>query len=108
MPKSKDNFGHSSYYSLSDVKNKISSNKVNIKPNARERAYKDFGWGMKEILDVYSKLKTIHYYKSEPSNCKFPQWLDFYKARFNGEDIYTHFYIDDENGYLIINSFHRE
>jgi hypothetical protein len=99
---------HRPSYKLADVKNKIAANRVLINLNARQSAFNDFGWHWEDIIDVYSKLRPQHFYKTEQSLFKFPLWIDVYKAHLRGEDIYTHFYIDDENETLIINSFHRD
>jgi hypothetical protein len=107
MPNNQLYPGQRSFYDLASVRIKIAAKKFNIKPNAWQCAYTDFGWGITDILEAYLKIRPFHFFKSEQSNSKFPTWLDFYKGRINNEDIYTHFYIDDENGYLVINSFKR-
>jgi hypothetical protein len=96
-----------SSYTLPDVKSKLKDNKVNITFNARKRAYEDFGWSTSDILDAYTKLRPTHFYTTLLSNTQFPLMYDVYKGTINGEEIYTHFYIDQESGYLIINSFHK-
>jgi|WetSurMetagenome_2_1015567.scaffolds.fasta_scaffold285638_2 hypothetical protein len=95
-------------YNLEDVKRKITAKKVLINQNARQSAFDDFGWEWKDIVDVYSKLQPRHFYKTDQSLFKFPIWIDVYKAHLNGEDVYTHFYVDDESGNLVINSFHKD
>jgi len=96
----------SSRYPLRQVKAKLSTNKVLIKPNALNCARKDFGWETADILDTLKKLTPDHYDKTDPSEKKPGIMLDFYRAaNLKGENIYTHFYIDDQTGLLIINSF---
>jgi len=97
-----------SAYPLSEIKQLIGQGKVWLKPNVLKDAQSDFGWGKSDIVDALSKLKPGHFYKSDTSLMKPGVQLDFYKARgLKGEDVYTHFYIDDEAGILIVNSFKR-
>lgn len=79
-----------------------------IHSNAIRCAFQDFGWETKDILNVYRKLQPKHFVKKENSKIKKPTVvIDYYKASLYGEDIYTHFYIDDTEGKLVINSFKR-
>ena len=95
-----------SHYPLREVREKLSTNKVLIRRNALSYARKDFGWETADILDALKKLRPNHYYKTDPSENKPGIMLDFYRAtNLKGENIYTHFYIDDQTGLLIINSF---
>ena len=97
-----------SIYSLWEVKELVDQGKVLLKPNALQCAQRDFGWETRDILDALRKLKPGHFYKSEPSDKRHGALLDFYKAYgLKGEDVYTPFYIDDENGFLVVNSFKR-
>ena len=60
------------------------------------------------MLDALRRLRPGHFHKSDNSDVKPAVVLDFYKARgLKGEDVYTHFYIDDEKRVLVINSFKR-
>lgn len=98
-----------SHYQLSEVIQKINNGQVLIKKNAEMDADRQFGWGLSDIENAYRKLKSKHYYKSAFSECKSEVIiLDVYKATIKGEIIYTHFYIDDRSGFLIINSFHEQ
>jgi hypothetical protein len=77
-----------------------------IREKAREGADKAFGWNSDDILDALMKLQPKHFYKTELSNFEphFP--IDVYKARgIKGENVYTHFYVDNETNRLIIQSF---
>lgn len=96
------------FYPLSEVREKIHAGKVFIQENARSDASRDFGWGTVDILNIYNKLTEKHFYKTGQSTMAMSLVVDIYKAYLNGEDIYTHFYIDDSNGILVINSFKRQ
>jgi hypothetical protein len=94
-----------SYYDLSEVIQKINSGQVKIRSNALRDAYQKFGWGLSDIKDAYRKLQPKHFHKTDVSKYLAGVALDFYKATINGENIYTHFYINDKSKLLVINSF---
>jgi hypothetical protein len=96
-----------SFYQLSEIRQKIVAGEVLIRPNAVRCAFQDFGWETKDILNVYRKLQPKHFYKTASYEGRPTVAVDYYKANLYGEDIYTHFYIDDTEGKLIINSFKR-
>lgn len=96
-----------SFYPLEEVKQKIADGKVVINENALGRAYQDFGWESKDILDAYRMLKETDYCKSDRSKMNPFIEIDYYKAYIKGENIYTHFYISGDSDFLIINSFHK-
>ncbi len=97
-----------SFYPLSEVRERIAQGKILIRSNALEDARRDFGWEIDDILDAICRLKPKHFHKHARSKVKPPIVLDFYRAQdLNGEDVYTHFYIDDEDKILVINSFKR-
>jgi len=96
------------YYPLSEIRELVKNRKVNIWGKAQASARNDFGWGVADILKAFKMLKEHHFYKSEPSKFSPLIVMDFYKAHINGEDIYTHFYIDDSSKKLIISSFKQE
>lgn len=96
----------SSFYSLTDVVQKIDDGHVFIRSNAQTDALRQFGWELPDIEDAYRRLKPSHFLKTAPSIYKPGVYLDFYEATIDGERIYTHFYIDHD-GLLVINSFHR-
>ena len=84
----------------------IAEGNVVARGNAKEGALRCFGWGGKDILDTIRKLRVKHFHKTEPSELKPQVMIDFYLAYgLDGEDIYTHFYIDPTTGKLVINSF---
>lgn len=94
------------YYSLGVVKGLVKAGKVVISEKARDTADKAFGWGVADILDALTKLQPSHFYKPGLSNFEphFP--IDFYKARgLKGENVYIHFYVDDETNLLMVDSF---
>jgi len=94
------------YYSLSAVRQLVQQGDVDIRGNALEGAYQDFGWKTDDILDAIRKLKPVNYYKSEPSRMRKSLFIDYYKApELKGEAVYVHFYILD--GRLIVNSFKK-
>ena len=97
----------SSYYSLTEVKRKINDGQVKINLNAERDAFQLFGWCLSDIEDAYRRLHPKHFHKTDPAIFKAGVYLDYYKATIKGERIFTHFYIDDKTGLLIINSFHR-
>jgi len=94
------------YYSLGVVKGLVKAENVVIRGEAKDSADKAFGWGLSDILDALMKLQPKHFYKTEPSHFgpKFP--IDVYKAwGLKGENVYTHFYIDNETNLLMVDSF---
>ena len=94
------------YYSLGVVKGLVKNGDVRILNKPRKSADKDFGWDSADILDALMKLQLKHFYKPELSNFEphFP--IDVYKARgLKGENVYTHFYIDNETNLLVVQSF---
>ena len=95
-----------SYYQLSEVKALISSGKVRFGDNALAGAWKAFGWSSEDILAALASLKPCHFYKSDKSIYDPKIVLDFYKAQgLKGENVYTHFYINDHTEELVVNSF---
>lgn len=97
-----------SIYALSEIRKLIDQRRFCVNPNALNDAQRDFGWETSDIVDALKRLKPGHFYKSDSSAKKPGVVLDFYKARgLKGEDIYTHFYVDDEAGVLVVNSFKR-
>jgi hypothetical protein len=95
------------YYELAEVIEKIQNGKLHITKNALDCALKDFGWNIDDIKRAYLKLKPEHYYKNGDAIWNRKIVIDIYKAHINGEDIYTHFFIDDESNILVINSFKK-
>ena len=92
------------YYSKKQIRHLISGNNVQITEQARISAQKDFGWSIDDICKALLKLPVKSWYKSEtkfnnPNIC-----VDYYRVHnLEGENIYTHFYIDCNN--LVIDSF---
>ncbi len=95
------------YYTLSSVIQKIDDGQFLIRSNATRFAFQDFGWGISDIKGAYKKLQPKHFYKTASSVAKPGTMIDYYKGSINGEEIYTHFYIDNATDMLIINSFKR-
>ena len=98
----------SSFYTLSDVIQKIDSGQYVIRSNAADFAFKDFGWETPEIIKAIKLLREKHFCESIPSKRNAWRVFDVYKARILGEHIYTHLYIDDTKGILVINSFKED
>jgi len=96
-----------SYYSLSQVVQRINAGHVLIRSNAARDAFQLFGWGSSDIFDAYRRLQPKHFYKTDISKAKPGVYLDFYKATINGERVYTHFYVNSE-AFVVINSFKRQ
>lgn len=96
------------FYPLEDVKQMIQSGNFLIRENAQRCALIDFGWGKQDILDTILSLKQHHFQKSDKSELSPLITIDSYKARLKGEDIYTHFYVDEHSKTLIINSFKQD
>ena len=95
-----------SFYDLKEVKDLIRKGKVRVQGNAKAGAKEAFGWTISEILDALLDLEPRHFYKSDVWKIDRSVVLDFYKARDLKEvSVYTHFYINDETGFLVISSF---
>jgi len=105
--RSKRRLAPKSYYSLTEVVQKIDEGQVLINSNAARDAFQLFGWSLSDIRDAYRKLQPKHFSKTNVSRAKAGVYLDFYKATINGEGIYTHFYINNRS-ILVVNSFKRQ
>ena len=96
------------YYPLTEVLQKINDGEFLIRKNAEDSALSDFGWNRPRIIEGIKLLKGKHFCMSITGN-KNAWWVyDVYKARLFGENVYIHFYIDDRDGILIINSFKED
>ena len=94
------------YYDLGLVKSLVRVGKVLLRENALDGARDAFGWNSNDIYVALLALELKHFYKKEESLHDRKIILDFYKARgLKGENVYTHFYINDETGKLVVNSF---
>lgn len=94
-------------YPLPEVRKLIEQGRVRIRQNARNDAFNDFGWDTNEILEALKKLKEEHFHKRDVSTRNKWNVYDFYKAYgLCGENVYTHFYID-QDGNLVINSLKK-
>ena len=99
---------HRSHYRLEEVIQKINSGQVKFRGNALRDAYKLFGWKVSDIKIAYRKLKPKHFHNTNPSINVPGVIIDAYKATIKGEKIYTHFYIDIDSRFLIVDSFHEQ
>jgi hypothetical protein len=96
------------YYPLKEVKALVKDGKWRVNGNARESAREDFGWGVLEIQSAILALRPCDFDISDWSKHKPGVMVDAYKAaNLKGEAVYTHFYIDEETVFVIINSFKR-
>lgn len=106
------------FYHLSELKEKIKSGEVEITLRALEQADDDFRWGIEQIIKGLLKLNDKyhladrnrnHFYKTEERNCYPYLKMDFYKAKnlLEGEDVYIHLYIRDNDGIVVVDSFHE-
>ncbi len=94
-------------YPLGEVKGLIAEGRVWITANALRRAQEDFNWGPRDIIDALLKLQSKHFSKPEASRSIHCEVIDVYKViNLKGENVYTHFYVDDKKRLLVVNSFH--
>lgn len=104
------------YYPLKDVKALLRINHYCINPPAVQSAWGDFMWGNDEIVKCLLKLNSRHFvsdpeknhfYKTDPHNHIPNTMMDIYKMKNapEGNSVYTHFYIRNFDGRLIISSF---
>jgi hypothetical protein len=92
------------YYSKKQIRNFIFSGNVSVTDDAKESAEDDFGWDKEAIYKAMVALPIKCCYKSETRFQNPKIWVDYYRApNINGENIYTHFYVDEDK--LIIDSF---
>jgi hypothetical protein len=104
------------YYPLKSVKQLLTANHFEISDPALSDAHYHFHWGPSEIIaclmslndrDYVKNMAKNHYYKTEPHR-KIPNTkMDYYKMQNapGGFEVYTHFYIRDFDGKLMITSF---
>jgi len=102
-------------YPVKDVKSLLKNNNFRINPDALQDAFDDFGWGQGEIVKCLLKINDRyhrddpsknHFYKVEEHR-QFPNTkMDYYKIKngFEGNQVYTHFYIHPVSGKLVISS----
>lgn len=92
------------YYSKKKILELINTGKVSITEQARATAKKDFGWDIDDICKALKSLQPLSWYSSEHRHNNPSIWVDYYRAvGLKGENVYTHFYIEDDC--LIIDSF---
>ena len=103
------NFGEysmikSPYYSKEILADAIGKKKVRVARRARKDARDWFAWGAGEVCEAILKLPKECCYDTQRKRSNPEIMVDLYRANdINGEDIYTHFYMED--GWLIIDSF---
>ncbi len=103
---------------LKTVRARVNANDGKIQPDALQDAYNDFNWSGIEIRQALLKLndryyfddkQKNHYYNTKP-HAAYPAentFIDYYRAHnlLDGESVYTHFYIREQQTKVIINSF---
>lgn len=106
----------SPHYPLQRVKQLLKEGRFLIRDNAIQSALDDFGWDADGIVRCLRMLNDRpyradrnrnHFYKTE-QHTRIPNTkMDYYRAKgiMDGINLYTHFYIHPETGYLIISSF---
>lgn len=94
------------FYELKEVKRLAENEEMHIRQNALDEARDAFGWEESDIRDAIVRLRLSHFHKSDELKTKPGIMVDYYKAPgMYGENVYMHFYVHDETGELIINSF---
>ncbi len=94
------------HYSKKQIISLIDRGDVFLDPTILESAQTFFGWDIEQICKAIKKLQRTHCYKSQTRFQNPEIWVDYYRAEcLLGENIYTHFYIEDDE--LIVDSFKR-
>lgn len=97
--------GRRPFYPLEEVKEKIQSGQYRVNTNALRSARDDFNFSLSDIKDTMLNLKENQFFKNGESQMR-TEVNDIYKTSYDGERIYLHFYIRDEDPEnLVINSF---
>lgn len=92
-------------FPLREVKTLAKEGRYIIAQQALKSAHDDFEWGAEEIIKAILFLSEKHLHKRSVCYNKSHIMMDVYKACLMGENIYIHFYIDDDDRLLIIGSF---
>jgi hypothetical protein len=95
------------FYPLAEVKNCLANCQYRINPDCLNDAQNDFGWNEAEVVAALLKLEESMFYGSDTLKHKPETVIDKYRCPklHGGENVYTHFYINDNIVMLIINSF---
>ena len=95
------------FYPLVEVKNCLVSRQYRINPDCLNDAQNDFGWKEADVVAALLKLEESMFYGSDTLKHKPETVIDKYRCPklHEGENVYTHFYINDNTVTLIINSF---
>jgi len=94
------------FYELGEVRKLVVTGAVLLRNNALEGAREAFGWDSTDILAALAALQPKHFHKSDVLRSDRSVVVDYYKAfRLRGENVYTHFYVNDKIGKLVVNSF---
>lgn len=103
-------------YPLRDVKALLRANHYQVNDPALQSAYGCFLWGPDEIVKCLLRLNNKphnlnreknHFHKTVPHTSIPNTEMDYYKIKnaSEGNKVYTHFYIRNFDGKLIISSF---
>jgi hypothetical protein len=103
-------------YALKDVKALIRADNILFGRNAIRYAQADFGWNASDLKKCLLKLndryypdnpQKNHFYKTTEHSFFPNTMMDYYKAQeiIKGINVYTHFYINPDDGNLVVNSF---
>lgn len=97
-------------FPLDEVKNKLRNGEYYITDKAQENAKKWFEWDEQDIIDCFFKLEKKHFVKKIDYRSRPPLKTDYYRADniHNGENIFTHFCIDDDGILEITNIKDRD
>lgn len=103
---------------LKRIRQRVNANDINIHPNALQDARDDFKWCRDEIKKCLLRLndkyyfedKQKHHYYNTKAHLRYPKentFYDYYRAHqlLEGENVYTHFYVRENQNTVIIDSF---
>lgn len=95
------------FYPLDEVKQCLASRHYRINADCLTDARADFGWKEADVVAALLKLRPSMFYGSDTLKHKPQTVIDKYRCPnlHDGEDVYTHFYINDDTVTLVINSF---
>ena len=101
--------GQQPSYPLAKVKElALADNALMITGNALLSAQNCFGWDRADVVKAIRAMRSCDFDISIDSKNRPGTMLDVYKIiGHKKHDIYTHFYIDSNTGFLIINSFKK-
>lgn len=95
------------FYPLAEVKQCLASRNYRINLDCLADVRNDFGWQEADVVAALLKLHESMFYGSDTLKHKPATVIDKYRCPklHDGEDVYTHLYINDDTVTLVINSF---